>query len=517
MRPTLLTLALLLPALQAPAQELHRDRFASGVIRVEGKIQDCVLEDLDGDGRREMLLTHTVFGHDGAGTATRYVSVKRLDPGSLDGKPEQSWVVPAEATVLFFGNYTAAPGGEIGYLCPTGAFVWERNGGGYNLQPRRLFEDSTFFDIPQEDSLPLWYWPFDIDGNGLPDFLLPRHGAYTLSLQTEPGVYGRSYRLQMPAASRAEAGGAAWLRIVKALPRLELQDVNGDFRTDLCLIWHDRFDYYLQGAEATDAGSRATFPETPSGSIQLVFLRQRELRNQVATSITYLRDFNRGGGVDFLASFTRGELAKVDAIATDYYMYLGTGGKELAATTPNWRISLPGVSFNPQIQDLDGDGFDDLVVSSFETSMLSNAGKAVFQNIPVEYFVFLYNRATQTFSAEYDYRETVTVDIDRLGGGGGMPQLWFNGDWDGDGRKDILRLRSDGMLSAARGISVNTLLRKAPVDYEKTDLFRIGINDTDEKGEADPPAGVDIWEINGDGKADLVLRWSGRVRVLLTR
>lgn len=73
------------------------------------------------------------------------------------------------------------------------------------------------------------------------------------------------------------------------------------------------------------------------------------------------------------------------------------------------------------------------------------------------------------------------------------------------------------MLSAARGISVNTLLRKAPVDYEKTDLFRIGINDTDEKGEADPPAGVDIWEINGDGKADLVLRWSGRVRVLLTR
>lgn len=515
------TLAALLALCSLPAfaQELRRERFAEGLVRYEGRIQDVFPFDLDGDGRGDLLATHTSFGKDGDRRATRYISVKWQAAGqAMDGKPDQTWIVPPEATVLIFGNFTESPGSELGYLTADGAWVWEQKNRTYDLAAKRLLLVETFFDIPQEDSLPIWMWPPDLDGNGLTDLLIPQSDAYRLYVQTKPGVYGRAFTLAMPSASESPEGGAAWLRVVKSVPRVEFQDVDGDFKNDVCMIWHDRFVYFLQGSEKGPGGAqRIAFPQEPSGQFQLQFLQQRERKDQIATAVTYLKDVNRGGGVDFIASFTRGELSKLDAIATDYYMYLGNRGQALASLSPNWRISLPGISLNPSILDLDADGFDDIAVSSFETSMLSNAGKVVFQKVPVDYFVYLFDKGRQAFSAEYDYKETIYVDIDKMNKGGGMPQLRFNGDWDGDGRKDILRLDSDGWLSAARGIAVKALLKQAPVEFDKTDLFKFNVNERKDDGSTNAPDGLDVWEMNGDGKADLTLRWSDRVRVMISR
>ncbi|MCE9581317.1 MAG: hypothetical protein K8T20_02250 [Planctomycetes bacterium] len=515
----LLVAALFLAALPATAQELHSDWFMDGTTRFQGKIQDVFPYDLDGDGKSDLLATHESFDHDGGKTATRYISVKFQTPGApLDGKPDQTWIVPSEAATLIFGNFTDAPGNEIGYLCADGAWVWEQRARKYDMTAKRLLLTETFFDLPQEDSLPIWMWPPDIDGNGMTDMLIPQSDAYRLYVQTKPGVYGRAFTLAMPSVSEAPEGGAAWMRVVKSLPRVEFQDVDGDFKQDVCLIWHDRFVYYLQGVEKDAAGAnRMTFAKQPSGEIQLQFLQQRERKDQISTAFTYLKDLNRTGGVDFIASYTRGELSKLDSVATDYYMYLGNRGQAQLSQSPNWRISLPGISLNPQVGDLNGDGFDDIAVSSFETNMLSNAGKAVFQKVAVDYLLYLFNKDKQSFSGEYDYKETVYVDIDKMNKGGGMPQLRFNGDFDGDGRKDILRLDSDGWLSAAKGITVNTILKKAPVDFDKTDLFKFNIDDKGSDGKVNAPDGIDVWEVNGDGKADLVFRWSDRVKVLISR
>ncbi len=506
-------------ALPAAAQELHRERFAEGTVRYEGKIQDVFPFDLDGDGKSDLLATHASFGHDGEKKATRYISVKfQVSGQAMDGKPDQTWIVPPEAAVMIFGNYTESPGTEIGYLTADGAWVWEQKDRKYDLATRRLLLVETFFDLPQEDSLPIWMWPPDLDGNGLTDLLVPQSDAYRLYVQTKPGVYGRAFTLAMPSASESPEGGAAWVRVVKSVPRVEFQDVDGDFKNDVCMIWHDKFVFFLQGTEKGPGGAaQIAFPAEPSGQFQLQFLQQKEAKNQIATAVTYLRDVNRGGGVDFVASFTRGELANLDKISTDYYMYLGNRGQALASLSPNWRIQLPGISLNPQLEDLNADGFDDVVVSSFETNMLSNAGKVVFQKVPVDYFIYLFDRNKQAFSAEYDWKDTIYVDIDKMNKGGGMPQLRFNGDWDGDGRKDILRLDSDGWLSAAKGITVKALLKQAPVEFDKTDIFKFNVNEVQENGKVNAPDGMDVWEVNGDGKADLTLRWGDRVRVMISR
>ena len=512
-------LLLALLAIPATAQELRRERFSEGVVRFEGKIQDAFPYDLDGDGKGDLLATHTSFGHSGDKLATRYISVKwQVSGQAMDGKPDQTWIVPVEAAVLLFGNFTESPGTEIGYLTADGAWVWEQKDRKYDLLTKRLLLVETFFDLPQEDSLPIWMWPPDLDGNGLTDLLVPQNDAYRVYVQTKPGVYGRAFTLAMPSASEAPEGGAAWVRVVKSVPRVEFQDVDGDFKQDVCMVWHDKFVFFLQGTEkGEDGGLRITFPSEPSGQFQLQFLLQREKKDQIATAITSLKDVNRGGGVDFVASFTSGELSKLDAISTHYYRYLGNRGQALANQSPNWHIKLPGISLNPQLEDLNADGFDDIAVSSFETNMLSNAGKVVFQKVPVDYFLFLFDRNKQKFSDEYDYKETVYVDIDKMNKGGGMPQLRFNGDWDGDGRKDILRLDSEGWLSAAKGIEVKALLKKAPVDFDKTDIFKINVNDKADEGKVDAPDGMDVWEFNGDGKADLMLRWGDRVRVMISR
>ena len=510
---------LLFFSLPARSQELHRERFSEGVVRFEGKIQDVFPYDLDGDGKGDLLATHTDFGHNGENSATRYVSVKwQIAGGKMDGKPDQTWIVPGEAAVLLFGNFTESPGTEIGYLTGDGAWVWEQKDRKYELAAKRLLLVETFFDLSQDDSFPIWMWPPDLDGNGLTDLLIPQSDAYRLYVQTKPGVYGRAFTLAMPSASESPEGGAAWVRVVKSVPKVEFQDVDGDFKQDVCMVWHDKFVYFLQGTEkGEDGGVRIRFPSEPSGQFQLQFLQQRERKDQIATAITTLKDVNRGGGVDFVASFTRGELSKIDAIATDYYMYLGNRGQALASLSPNWRISLPGISLNPQLEDLNADGFDDIAIASFETSMLSNAGKVVFQKVPVDYFIYLFDKNKQSYSAEYDWKDTVYVDIDKMNKGGGMPQLRFNGDWDGDGRKDILRLDSDGWLSAARGMEVKALLKKSPVDFDKTDIFKFNVNIKKDDGKVDAPDGMDVWEFNGDGKADLTLRWGDRVRVMISR
>ena len=511
------TVLLLSLALIASAQELHKDRFVEGTSRYQGKIQDVIPYDLDMDGLLDLLVTHTSFSHDAAKPATRYVSVKWHRPGApLDGKPDQTWIVPAEAAVLILGNHTEAPGNEIGYLSSGGAFVWEHKDRVYGLEAKRLLMNPTFFDLPQDDSLPFWWWPLDLDFDGLTDLLLPQHDSYKLYVQTKPGVYGRVFTLSMKTTSKADEGGSAYLRVVKSIPRVETRDVNGDFKTDICFIFKDQFVYFLQGTEKVGGVDVMSFPREPSGQFQLAVLQQREKKDQIATAITYLAELNRGGGVDFVASYTAGELANVGAIKTDYYMYLGNSGQPIP-TYPTWRISLPGISINPFIGDLNADGFDDIVVNSFETGTLSNLGKVAFQSVPIDYYVFLFDRKTQSFSAEYDYKETLYVDVDKMNQGGGMPQLRFNGDFDGDGRKDVLRLDSDGWLSSAKGISVKALMKNKPVEFEKTDLFKFQINEKDNEGKPDPPRGVDVWDFNGDGKADLMFRWSDRLRILVSR
>jgi hypothetical protein len=514
MRRTLLLLALAIPA---AAQELHAERFQRGTVTVRGRIQDFIPYDLDRDGRSDFLITHVAFPHEAGKAPWRYISVKWNRGGAPDGRPDQTWVAPAEAAALMFGDYSEAPGIEVGYLCATGAFVWEIRDGRYGPEAKRLILAETFFDLAQVDSLPFWWWPVDLDANGLTDLLLPQSDSYRLYMQTEPGVYGRAFPLAVGTSSRADESGAADVRVVKSLARVETRDVDGDFRDDVCVVAKDEFVYWLQGTKKEGEARAPSFPSEPSGRFQLRFLRQKEKKDQIATAITYLCELNRGGGVDFVASYTAGSLANIDKVTTDYYMYLGNGGQPIDNLAPNWRISLPGISVNPQIEDLDADGHPDIAVSSFETSTVSNAGKVVFQKVPVEHYIYLFDREKQRFSPEYDYKETLYVDLDRISAGGGTPRLVFRGDFDGDGRKDVLRLDSEGWLSAARGIASKTLLKDRPVDFDRTDLFKVQINDVDEAGKPDAPRDVAVWELNGDGKSDLVLRWSSRVKIMLSR
>ncbi len=498
---------LLLPLLASLALAqagLHpgNQAYDSKSLPFKGRLQELQYWDLDGDGLREAIVTHT--GNLGE-TPLRHLSLWFQRPGiGFPTVPDQTITLPRDAAALALGDYAPEPGTEVLYF--TGDGVWylpidPLAGHRLSLTPKRLFFLPTFFDQVQDDSLQWWSFPQDVDGNGLHDLVVPTPDAYKLFFQTEPGIFGRVLTFRPRGVREADRDVAGplkgYLTFKKSLPRMLVKDFDGGNGLDLICQVDGQFQFFLQDLEHD-------FPPQPNGEFPLSFWNRERKKNSVETYTMLFEDLGGNGSLDMVVSYTEGEIGLFESISTRLLIYMGQFG-EPYLQLPQQQIHIRGISIAPMLADVNGDGKLDLVVSSFRTDLMQGLRKALLDNFTITYYVYEYDPGKGKFSETPDIDQDVVVDSKMVEKGRGAPLARFDGDFDGDGRKDMLLAREVGddqcQLLVRRGQKAVGILGE---EFEKNEYVLRTI---------EPPRGIVLADLNGDGRTDYILQYTNRIEI----
>jgi hypothetical protein len=303
----------------------------------------------------------------------------------------------------------------------------------------------------------------------------------------EGGVWGGPPVTVKDEGQRTDA--ATFIR-KSTVPTLRAVDVDGDGKKDLVgldgadlVVW--RFNHGL-------------FERAAKGALPFLVPDPARPPEEIRTPRISLADVDADGKVDLLVTLVQGRADRPGGLRTSLYHYAGPFFDDKGTLVePRVRLDTESVALHPRFVDLDGDGKLDYVCDSIRGTLLDIVPRALGIREPeITYTAFRFLPAKGTFESE-PYATVVRVYPGSEARGNTLGRTgFFEGDFDGDGAKDLLdlgTLKSIAILAGTKGEGAFKTPLLAPV--------ALGAGET-------LSADALIADLDGDGRADAVT-WSG--------
>ena len=462
------------------------DYFEVKWLPFAGRCQDVLEYDIDGNGFLDIIITSINTKNDDR-EKMLFIYFQNGKNGFSKGT-DQRIVLPSKATALVFGNFLGTKATTLAFMAEDGLYYYQLNGGRLNNEPFKLLHTETFLDMPSKDDFSIWLYPTDLDGNGLDDIIIPTSAGYKVYMQTTPGKFGKVSYIKLPLTMYAFKvyTEAAFIDIEKGLGRLVVADINGDGKKDLVTIQKDTLLYFYQDKDG--------FFNAPPQRVTLGALYEAPKTNQANMWFVSFHDINSDGKADLVLSRVGGEIGLMASLKTKVMIFLGDGSGRFR--NPDSILDMDGVSIEPEIIDINNDGYKDLVVSSLRTDILNEAVKIILlRTLDITYYVYLFDKKINNFPATGPaHHEDVRIRIKDLetSGMAVVPFIYFRGDFNGDGLRDITVLDENKTLKVNVNKHIKDELRYTVDSYLKVELSK-------------KPKGLHMVDINGDQKTDIVL------------
>lgn len=499
MRPSPRQLALLIAltgGLFGLSQLFAQDRalpLRVWTLQLPGNELGCDVADMDGDGDLDLVVAHMSDPTSEARTISVFLQGTKAN--RFAAKPERRYAVPADACAFVAGDFDPAPGAEIALLCPTRVLVLRSKGA-----PLLVHKDPGFFDYPERGGLPVWDLARDLDGDGIPELLIPTKRGYAVLSRTKTSALAESSKLRLEIDQRFGPTFETKLlnRLLTSTLRLRRvvnTDLDADGRQDLIAVDPKGLARYLQRPDGT-------FPERPDRTDPFRITRGKEEEGDKGsggfTSVRLnLEDVDGDGRADLLATRTMGEVGLFSSLRTQQLLFLAQEGlpQTWDERKPSAVLNLKGISADPTLLDWDGDGRLDLVLSTYRMDMLTNVKRALADSLTISYLIFLQRKGkAEPFLDEPDATLDVEVPLESLQQQGGARAVIFTADVDGDGVRDQIARRPDGALVVARG-QIERDGDEVELSFSERPV-KITVPRTE------PPW---IRDLDGDGKDELIL------------
>ncbi len=485
MGPPCAAVALSAVVLTLSASSHAADRFAVYGIRVLDRINDILAADLDGDGRDDIVVLHTK----GFPPETeRWVSFfwQRAD-GGFSTAADLAWELPDSVVAVDTGDIYGDPGDELIVLTPNGVsrVVCSRTEGTVSLEP--VIDRVAGALLPSKDAAPAFDFVQDWNGDGRDDVAVMSSGGVLIFNSTpgyefaDPEEVQVESRIGISVDDNENGRSLGAVSLNRSFPFMEPIDLEGDGDTDLVVHWDDQVRFYLRSEGALHA--------EPDYSLWLGLLNEEEKSNV---------DFELGVSVidvdgDGIADLYGGKSTRqgVGDFFSSLVLYFGDGRLDFQRE-PDWKVDVQGMSQGHWI-DLDSAGRKELVLPVVSLGVTDIVRILITKNVKVQFYFYFVNEAREV-SQEPDFVKDVTLEVG-LEEGGEAQIVNFEGDYNGDGRKDMVVATGKDELSIFLGKppSKGELFEHRPEERIRVETF----------GDFDP---VDL---NGDGRDDMILYYRG--------
>ncbi len=362
--------------------------------------------------------------------------------------------------------------------------------GSHSLEKWR--DGQSYFRQQRDDAISRLDFLADVNDDGQDDLLLPDFDGYRVRLQQAGGNFGEESLLDKSVLMSLRG------RDVEFSARsLFSGDMNFDGLPDLLYWSGDTIGFYAQ----TPGMQYVADPiERPSG---LGVLSQEEIQrleeNRGAIDqeglterdIELITDLNGDDIPDIIAEAAYSE--GVFDRSNEFSLHLGRAGADQVEYLfeEDALITSEGLQFDLIETDIDSDGKQDLVVRKARLSFGRVIRALIAGSVGVEIH---FHRMTEDdrYEDEANFVAKTKVKFSRSSGQVDIPALEV-ADFDGDGLQDLVVQTDRSRLSYYRGEPSDTLFAQKPSAFEAV-LPR--------NGEL-----VDTEDINGDGRADILLRY----------
>lgn len=468
----LLVAALLLAAAPSGAEP---GEFDLTEVSVSHPVRRAAFALATGDGR-----SLVAAGVADDGTARMSVYPVGVD-GQVAEKPARVVTLPPEVVAL------DADDDALYALSGNGVSRWNPEDDSFTP----VVEGRSVFQLRARQLIP---HPFleDIDGDGRSDIVLPDFRAYRLFLQNADGSFRTAQTLAIPVVSHHQEYNR---RITYRPVRLYFLDADADGRRDAVAVRGGSLLFF----PGTDPGRFGAGREVPVG----LGLTERFLGDDVGgvdvdhtdqmwKRVVNIADFDGRGGAEIFTHTVESE----GLFDKTHSLQLHERTKDLAfESTEADRIPTHVVIDTPVFSDVNGDGRLDfgMWVSDFGIGTIFGWLVSGTVDLEVSYYAL---GEDGTYPTEPSRREEVEVAFDLSSGKPTVPP-WFLADVDGDDRLDLVLGEGEEKLRVFLGNGSEELFAAEPVVTE----VRLPGNGRDL---------VSPTDVNGDGKADILLRY-GRV------
>lgn len=464
----LLVSLLLLPK-QAGAAEPVRHQ-----LRVAGAVQRVLAEDLDGDGRRELL----VFSISGERETRRHVSVFAFRGNDLGPEASTSWDLDPEAGTFDMG-YDAVDGPSLWYCTHSSVRRYRLRDAMSRAPSSELWLDQPSLLGGRSDEWVLFHDFVDDwsgTGNDTPALLQPgrillpqleaQAPAAVLEVRTEidgpelPTNYDMSPHLPLLARHRA----AALTRV----------DIDGDGRADLTAALGTRLEVHhgaKDGSFARHAGLVVDFPTAA------------RTRDETRRQFLQLADVTGDGKVDAVISTITGGFGNLQ-----HYLDIFPGSGSAFASKATTTLHTPGIASLTILDDIDGDGRAELTSISIAIGVRALLSYLLTSSVSVDYATYAVDDAGRLRDEPFlEWSQPVRLDPSGATDPGAAT---LAGDFDGDGIRDVVLARS------GEEIEIRRVVRRDG---------RLAMGEVLERLRAAGQGQALARDLDGDGRSDLVV------------
>jgi hypothetical protein len=460
---------------------IAEDEPAMDILSVPGIISNSYFIDLDNDKIAEGLV---FFADESSGEPSKKLALFTCKQNRYGQQPVQILDIESSAVCFDFADMDGDGIKDLALIVNNGIIAHLFRNGSFAALATQIVKDSTIFNARQVESLARW------------DFIQRPDTLTSGSLMFIPTVTGfniyaiangkcqfvqtlnRDHVSTITGSATFENERPSGFRLGCAIPAIILADYNGDKRADIFIIESRTISIHRRNFD-----NKFDIEPTEIFGQNLLSYDERH-SNQTALGFD-IHDLNNDGIADIVVTKNTGDVTNYQ---TSIQIYRGKamGGYN---STPSDKFSMANGASSPYIYDLNKDGRLDLILPSLKLGFMSTLKILLLKNVEVNLTVYLQTATDQytnkpDYEKSFSYNVAINQSIDYAG------ILTLDGDYNGDGLKDLLIHEGDGVLKIFPGVAGKI--------FESSPSWQVTIP---------RPDGLDSPDLNGNGKSEIVAHY----------